>query len=43
VRGKQMLIVGQCADIGGNLPLQIFFAILTGNRRQRPVIQGHQR
>jgi hypothetical protein len=24
VRGKQMLLVGQVADVGGNLPLQIF-------------------
>ena len=43
VRGKQMLLVGQVADVGGDLPLQIFFAIRTGNRRQRPVVQRHQR
>ena len=43
MRGKQMLLVGQVADVGGNLPLQIFFAIRTGNRRQRPVVQRHQR
>ena len=42
-RGKKVLLVGQLTDISGNLPLQIFFAIRTGNRRQRPVIQRHQR
>ena len=43
VGGKQMLSIGEIAHIGGNLPLQIFFAIRPANRRQRPVIQGHQR
>ena len=41
--GKQMLGIGEMTHIGGNLPLQIFFAVRPANCRQRPVIQGHQR
>ena len=43
VGGKQMLGIGEMTHIGGNLPLQIFFAVRPANCRQRPVIQGHQR
>ncbi len=40
VGGKQMLGIGEMTHIGGNLPLQIFFAVRPANCRQRPVIRG---
>jgi hypothetical protein len=38
-----MLVFRHLADVSSNLTLQIFFAVGTGQCRQRPVIKGNKR